>query len=343
MTSPFLDALNKCNESHPPIWFMRQAGRYLPEYQALRKDHTFLEMCHTPELIAEVTQLPLWRYDFDAAILFSDILTITEPLGRGLTFEEGRGPVIDRPITQETDLTTLPTPDIRKESQHVADGIKLLLPQLKVPLIGFAGAPFTVASYLIEGESKTNLRNTKKWLFQNPKTFHQLLEKITELTIDYLKLQIESGVQAIQLFDSWANVLAPKQFREFSLAYMKQILNALRPLSCPTLLFCRGSSIFAEELASIGPDGISVDWNGDLAQIRKTLGPNITLQGNLDPDILFAPLPKIKGEVERIMDSMAGDPAFIFNLGHGILPQTPLEAVETVIETVKCQSTATSS
>jgi uroporphyrinogen decarboxylase len=326
-----LKALKGENHSRPPVWLMRQAGRYMPQYRALRQKHSFLEMCHQPELIAEITQMPLKEFDFDAAILFSDILVIPEAWKLGLRFEEGVGPVLEKPIRQASDIEKLPLLPI-EALDYVRKGIKLLLPQLQVPLIGFCGAPFTVASYMIEGGSSKDLRKTKQWLMREPKSFHLLLQKIADASIAYLNMQIESGVQALQIFESWAPILAHAQFQEFSLAYLNQILHGLKDKTIPVILFSKGS--FAQQLAQIKPAGISVDWQVDISQIRKMI-PRIALQGNLDPDVLYGSHETIQREVKRIVDSMKGDPAFIFNLGHGIHPDIPCDAVKRLVETVK--------
>lgn len=322
-------------DSPPPIWLMRQAGRYLPSYRALRARHSFLTMCHTPELIAEVTQLPLRCFPFDAAILFSDILVVAEALGVGLRMEEEIGPVIERPVRCQADVDNLPNPHVYDSLGYVREGIALLRPQLNVPLLGFAGAPFTVASYMIEGRSSLHLQKTKRWMMAEPASFHQLLSKIAAITIDYLQMQIDSGVQAIQLFDSWAHQLAPNQFQEFSLAYMKKIMDGLKARDFPVILFCRGSALFARELAALKPAAISIDWSGDLAAIRRNIAAPLALQGNLDPFVLFAPKEVIKREVSALLQSMQGDPAYIFNLGHGIQPDTPMEAVELLVDLIK--------
>lgn len=334
MNDRLLLALKGQNRGRPPIWIMRQAGRYLPEYRALRAKHTFLDMCHRPELIVDVTTMPLKRYAFDAAILFSDILLVAETIGRPFEFLDGRGPVLSDPLRSAHDVQALPAHDMTK-LHCVADGVRALKQQLQVPLIGFCGGPFTVASYLIEGSTSRDWKKTKRWLFSDPESFHRLLARIADASIDYLNMQIAAGVDAVQIFDSWAHVLALPQFREFSLAYMKRILAGIGN-KVPTILFCRGSCLFAEDLASAGSSGIGLDWSGDIADIRKRVGGGITLQGNLDPDTLYAPLDVLRESVERLLESMDGDPAYIFNLGHGISPDMSLEAVQTVVDCV-CQ------
>lgn len=332
--SLFLKALRGQNSGRPPVWLMRQAGRYMPEFRKIRAKHSFLEVCHDPELACEVTLLPLRVFNFDAAILFSDILILAEALQLGLRFEEKVGPVFERPITQPADIDNLPTLDVHSSLDFVAKAIQLLLPKLKVPLIGFCGAPFTIASYMIEGGSSRDLKKTKQWLLRDPESFHRLLHIVTQYTCEYMRLQAKAGVHAFQIFDSWANVLAHQQFREFSLPYLQILLKEFAVTQVPVILFCRGSSVFAPQLAEIQPAGISLDWNGYLPHIRQQIPSNIALQGNLDPDILYGPQKLIKREIKDMLKSMKGDPAYIFNLGHGIHPDIPVEAVHTLVDTV---------
>lgn len=335
MDSRFLDALACRNKGRPPIWLMRQAGRYMPEYRAMRAKHSFLDMCHRPELAAEITHMPLKAFGFDAAILFSDILVVAEALNVGLRFEDKIGPIIERPVRTSHDVASLPAIDVSEKLGYVANAIKLLKRSLKVPLIGFCGAPFTVASYMVEGASSRTLHQTKKWMLADPMVFHQLLDRITATTVDYLKLQIAAGVDAIQIFDSWANYLAFPQFQEFSKAYIDRLMQAIAGTGVPVILFCKGSSAFAHELAKLSPAGISVDWNCHLPFLRASIPYPIALQGNLDPDVLYAPAAIVRSEALRLLDSMKGDMGHIFNLGHGILPDIPVDSVKALVETVK--------
>ncbi|HRD55565.1 MAG TPA: uroporphyrinogen decarboxylase [Parachlamydiaceae bacterium] len=332
--SLFLKALKCQNDSRPPVWLMRQAGRYMPEYRELRRKHSFLEMCHNKELIAQVTKLPIDAFGMDAAILFSDILVIPEAFGVGLSFEEHKGPIIHRPITQKKDIERLPDFKAEDSLKYVADGIKETLDDLDVPLIGFAGAPFTVASYMIEGGSSSDLKKAKQLMVQDPVSFHLLLNKIANATIDYLNMQIKAGVAAVQLFDSWANVLSFDHFMEFSAFYLKKILKGISQ-DVPVILFCRGSSCFASELSKLSPAGISVDWQLNIKDLRKVVPSTIALQGNLDPDILYANKDVVIKETKKILKSMQGDKGFIFNLGHGIKPDIPVASVRALVETVK--------
>lgn len=326
-------ALKGENPGRPPVWLMRQAGRYMPEYRAIRSRHSFLEMCHHPELISEVTQLPIRAFGFDAAILFSDILVIAEALEVGLSFEDGKGPIIARPLRTARDVDQLPSIDVQEKLAYVASGINLVQKELKVPLIGFCGAPFTVASYMIEGGTSRDLLKTKHWMLSDPNSFHRLLNKIAEVTAAYIELQIEAGIDVLQIFDSWANYLSWGHFVEFSYHYMKKLVEEVQK-RIPVILYCRGSSVFASKLVEAAPQGISLDWNCDLASLRKIVPTQIALQGNLDPDILYAPHKKIEQEVIQLLNPMRGDPAFIFNLGHGIKPDTPYDAVKVLVDTV---------
>jgi uroporphyrinogen decarboxylase len=329
-----LNALRCANKERAPVWLMRQAGRYMPQYRKIRKKHALIDMFHDSELAAEVTLLPVRAFGVDGAILFSDILVIPEALGVGLRFEDGVGPIIERPLQSAADVEALPKVDIAHALDYVFKTIKLLRQDLQVPLLGFCGAPFTLASYMIEGGSSRDLKKTKQWMLRDPKSFHRLLDHIADHTITYINLQIKAGAQAIQIFDSWAHFLAHAQFREFSLAYLEKILKGIKK-DIPIILFCRGSSIFASQLAELSPAAISLDWNADLAQVRATIPSTIALQGNLDPDILYAPRSLLQKEVKRLLRSMRGNPGYVFNLGHGIAPDVSPEAVQVLVETVQ--------
>ena len=313
----FLKALQGLGTGRPPVWLMRQAGRYLPEYRKLRQKHSLKELFFTPELAAEITLLPIDLLGFDAAILFSDITVIALALGLKLDFNEG-------PVIKGEKLYPL---DVREVLSCVAETILLVKPRLKVPLIGFCGGPFTVASYLIEKHSGTDLPLTKKMMHQDPKAFHHLLDLITAASIDYLQMQKQAGVDAIQIFDSWAHVLSKEDFDEFCAPYLKRLP--------PSILFMRGSSFRAKELSLLNPLGISFDWQVPLPILRAQVPKKIAIQGNLDPDLLYAPLPIIEKKVKALLDSMRGDPGFIVNLGHGVKPDVPVDAVRCLVEAVK--------
>lgn len=335
MNDLFLKALHCENKGpRPPVWLMRQAGRYMPSYRALREKYSFMEMCHHVDLIEEITHLPINAFGFDAAILFSDILMIAEALGVGLHFEEGVGPIIERPLRTQQEVAHLPPPDMGK-LQFVSEGIKRLKKSLKVPLIGFCGAPFTVASYMIEGKSSRDLKRTKQWMYSDEESFHQLLSIIANWSIAYLQMQADAGVDAIQIFDSWANYLDHSSFCTFSLAYQKKILDGIAAKKVPTILYCRGSSVFAPLMAGIGPQGISLDWNCRLKDMRNVVPSSIALQGNLDPDVLLAPEKKIRLATRALLEDMRGDAGFIFNLGHGITPDVQEASVKILVECIK--------
>ncbi|MBA3721974.1 MAG: uroporphyrinogen decarboxylase [Parachlamydiaceae bacterium] len=334
MNDLLLNALKCQNTSRPPIWLMRQAGRYMPAYRALRQKYTFLEMCHQPDLVTEVTLMPIQAFGMDAAIIFSDILVIPEAMGLGLYFEDTVGPIIERPIRNVKDIESICKPDMTTLN-YVGRGINQTKNLLDVPLIGFCGAPFTVASYMIEGKTSRDHKLTKQWMLNEPQAFHQLLKKIADWSIEYLNLQIDAGVDAIQIFDSWANALAYSQFCEFSLAYLNYILEGIKDKNIPVILYCRGSSVFAPQLAQIKPAAVSLDWNCDVTRMRQVIPSSIAIQGNLDPHILYASTSVIEKEVNRILDGMEGDKGFIFNLGHGILPDIPEKSVRTLVECVK--------
>ncbi len=336
MTSTlFLDALHGRNKRRPPVWLMRQAGRYMPSYRAIRQKLSFLEMCYRPEVIAEVTLLPIREFGMDAAILFSDILLLPNALGLELSFEEGEGPQFAHPIRSVQQIQHLPQINFREALAPVLEGIKLLRSELKVPLIGFAGAPFTVASYMIEGRSSHNWRTTKQWIMRQPEAFDHLIQLLTEQTIQYLKLQAQAGVQAVQLFDSWADILNDVHFNRYCVEPLKKIVQALKESQVPLIAFSRGSALFATQLAEACPTGLSLDWRCDLKKMRQTIPREIALQGNLDPDWLYAPLDRLALETDRLLDAMHSEPAYIFNLGHGIAPDMTPDAVKCIVERVQ--------
>ncbi len=334
--SKLLEALKCKNTGRPPVWMMRQAGRSLPIYRALREKHTLDALFHHPELAADVTAMPVDQLCVDAAIVFTDILMIAEVFGFKVNFVEGKGPVITPALTTTEEVERLTAKDVASSLAYVFETIKLAKQRVSVPLIGFCGGPFTVASYLIEGgASGKELAKTKAWLFSHPESFHLLLKKLTTASIEYLKLQVAAGAQVLQIFDSWANVLSTPFFMTFCLHYLKQIVHALKPTGVPVILFCRGSTSFPQELASIEPTAIGFDWHRELNVLRKHVPRHIAVQGNLDPHLLKASPFIIRSEVQRLLHSMRKDPGFIVNLGHGILPDTPFENAKCFIDTVK--------
>lgn len=334
--SLFIKAAFSEKTERPPVWMMRQAGRFMKEYWDIKNKYSFLEMCKTPEIAADVTMLPVDLLDIDAAILFSDILVTAEAMGGELSFSQGVGPQFANPIRSQADIDRLDTEVVHK-LQYVADAIKVVQQRLngKIPLIGFAGAPFTVMSYLVEGGSSKDFKRTKLLIHNQPELAHQLLSKIAKVTADYLNLQIAAGVNAIQIFDSWAMALAWDDYRDFSHRYIAEIISNLNRKDIPVISFCKGSSVFAPLMAEAKPDVISIDWNVDLLDIKKRLPQGIAVQGNLDPHILYADKKVIKERIHRLFDRMKDEPGYIFNLGHGIMPDIPFDNVKYAVEVIK--------
>ncbi len=323
----FLRALLRQPVDRTPVWMMRQAGRYLPEYRATRaRAGSFLKLCMTPELACEVTLQPLDRYPLDAAILFSDILTIPHALGLGLQFETGEGPRIERPVRSAADVAKLGVPDPATELRYVVDAVSLIRRELKgrVPLIGFAGSPWTVGTYIVEGGSSRDFSRIKSMMFDEPQTLHRLLELLAESTRVYLNAQVAAGAQALMIFDTWGGVLAPAQYREFSLQYMARIVDGLTRESegrrVPVILFTKGGGAWLADMAKTGCDALGVDWTTDLADARRAVNDRTALQGNLDPNVLYASPPVIRAHVARVLESYGPGHGHVFNLGHGIHP-----------------------
>ncbi len=320
----------------PPVWMMRQAGRFMKEYWAIKNKYSFLEMCKTPEIAADVTLLPVDLLDVDAAILFSDILVTGEAMGGQLSFEQGVGPRFANPVRTQADAEALRT-DVLDKLQYVGDAIRVIQQRLqgRIPLIGFAGAPFTVLSYLVEGGSSRDFKRTKLLLNNEPDLAHLILQKIADVTVEYLNMQITAGVNAVQLFDSWAQALSWNDYQAFAHAYNTQIISKLHRKDIPVISFCKGSSVFAPLMAEAGPDVVSVDWNADLRNIKDNLPQGVAVQGNLDPFVLYADKKVIKDKILQLFERMRGQDGFIFNLGHGIMPDIPFDHVKYAIEVVK--------
>ncbi len=320
-----LRALLRQPTPRTPVWMMRQAGRHLPEYRATRaKAGSFLQLCTTPDYACEVTLQPLARYPLDAAILFSDILTIPHALGLGLEFEAGEGPRIHRPIRTPRDIDQLPHLDPDRDLRYVMDAVKLIRRELngRVPLIGFAGSPWTVGTYVVEGGSSKTFDRIKAMLYGAPADLHRLLAHLTRATTDYLNAQILAGAQAVMIFDTWGGALAPSAYREFSLAYMTSIVRDLIKEQdgrrVPVILFTKGGGQWLAELAGSGADALGVDWTTDLSTARELVGDRVALQGNLDPSVLYAPPDVIRQEVGHVLASYGSGSGHVFNLGHGI-------------------------
>jgi len=311
-----------------------QAGRYLPEYQAVRGNVTFLELCHNPELCTEVTLQPIDIFGFDAAILFSDILIPMEAMNLHLDFHEGRGPVFRDPVRDRKAVDNLIVPDPEETMPFVMETIRLLRRELKVPLIGFSGAPFTLATYLIEGGSSKVFLETKKMMFQEPQLYDALLSKITDCTSLYLQAQAKAGAQALQIFDSWAGVLAPGDFKRFALPYVQSIISDLRKVTdVPIIYFANNGATLLDYSKTAGADVLGLDWRINIKDAIDRVG-NHAVQGNLDPIALFLPKEELEDRIKRLLDDAAGARGHIFNLGHGILPQTPPEQARIAVEAV---------
>lgn len=333
MNDTFLKACRGEQTAYTPIWIMRQAGRYLPDYQKVRENVTFLELCKTPELCVEVTLQPVEQLGVDAAILFSDILILMEAMGAPLEFHEGRGPIFHQTIRDQAALDRLIVPDVDEATWFVMETIRLLRRQLQVPLIGFAGAPFTCATYLVEGGSTKVFWETKKMMYREPTLFHNLLAKITDSTILYLQAQARAGAQALQLFDSWVGILGPDDFAEFALPYVQQIMAALKPYGVPLIYFANNGATLLELSATSGADVIGLDWRIPLGQAIARVGGK-AVQGNLDPFALLLPQDRLRQRIARLLREAEGAHGHIFNLGHGIHQFTPPEQARFCVETV---------
>ena len=310
-----------------PIWIMRQAGRYLPEYRRLRKEAgSFMALATNPDLACEVTVQPLRRYPLDAAILFSDILTIPDAMGLGLYFVEGEGPKFERPLRSAEAIRALPLPDLTDSLSYVMQAVSRVRRELdgQVPLIGFSGSPWTLATYMVEGGSSRNFGIVKALIYQQPEAAHLLLGKLADAVINYLNAQIEAGAQAVQVFDSWGGVLAPAEFREFSLRYLARVVDGLTREKdgqrVPVILFCKGCNGHLEDLADTACDALGVDWTITLAQARARVGERVALQGNMDPSILLASTDTIREQAGRTLESFGHGDGHVFNLGQGITP-----------------------
>ena len=332
MTSLIERAFKGLPVERPPIWLMRQAGRYMPEYRAVRQKVSFLELCGDPDLACEVTLQPIDRFGFDAAIVFSDILPVLQAIGREVVFTKGQGPQLPNPVRTKSDLSTLSRPDVADALWVVPKTLRLfrsLRPD--VPILGFAGAPFTLLCYLVEGQGSKNWQHTKSLLWSDPQTARTLLGLLADVVGDYLKLQVDAGAVAVQLFDTWAGVLSPADWREWALPSTARAL--ARVSGAPRVYYSRDSAPFLDDLPKTGADAFSLDWRVALDRARQVLGP-VALQGNMDPVALYAPQAEIRRRVRAIIQA-AGPTHHIMNLGHGILPTTPTEGVETMIDEVK--------
>ncbi len=328
-----------------PVWIMRQAGRYLPEYRAVRAEAgSFMNLCQNPELACEVTIQPLRRFPLDAAIIFSDILTIPDAMGLGLYFVENEGPKFERPINSLADIEALPRPDVGSSLKYVMDALALTRRELagSVPLIGFSGSPWTLATYMIEGGSSRSFSKAKRLLYEEPKAAHRLLGKLSDTIVDYLNAQIASGAQAVQIFDTWGGALSSDAFREFSLRYLGEIVSRLDRerdgRRVPVILFCKGCNTQLEAMAATGCDALGADWTITLEEARARVGQQVALQGNLDPAILLASPEVIRRETLACLQSFGHGDGHVFNLGHGITPEVDPENLSVLLETVRTES-----
>jgi uroporphyrinogen decarboxylase len=337
MNTEFLKACKGEKTDFTPVWIMRQAGRYLPQYHTVRSKGSFLDLCKSPERAAEVTIQPVDYLGVDAAILFSDILVPLEKMGAPLEFQEKRGPIFPSPIRTQAAVDALGIPDPEDDLGYVMDTIRILRKELvnKVPLIGFSGAPFTLATYLIEGGSSKNYFQTKKMMFEAPALYGQLLDKITECTIVYLKGQVAAGAQALQIFDSWAGVLAPCDYAEFAFPYVRRIIDALKAVTeIPVIYFANNGASLLDITKDCGADVLGIDWRITLDKVVAKVGPNMAIQGNMDPIALFLPEDKLAARIKTVLTEAQGARGHVFNLGHGIIPETSPEKAKLAVELV---------
>lgn len=336
----FLRACRKEKTERTPIWIMRQAGRYLPEYRAVREKTDFLTLCKTPELAAEVTIQPVDIIGVDAAIIFSDILVIPEAMGMVLELEEKKGPVFPDPIRHEDDLRRLKIPDPMTDLKYVMDAVSLTKRELnnRVPLIGFAGSPWTLLTYMVEGKGSKSFSQIKSMVYTNPKLAHTLLDMLADSAIEYLNAKMDAGADAVQIFDTWGGNLNYKDYMEFSLPYIEKIIAGIQGKNKPIIVFAKGVHYALKELARSGADVVGLDWTIDIKNARKKIGKYVALQGNLDPTVLYGTKEKIKEETIRVLERFGEGEGHIFNLGHGILPDISPENAKALVDFVKSES-----
>jgi len=337
----FLRALLRQPTEYTPLWMMRQAGRYLPEYRATRKQAgSFLGLCKNPDFATEVTMQPLDRFPLDAAILFSDILTVPDAMGLGLYFSDGEGPKFERTVRDEAAVKALHVPDIGTDLKYVTDAVSQIRKAIdgRVPLIGFSGSPWTLACYMVEGGSSSDYATVKTMAYKEPELMHQILSKTADTVTQYLNAQIEAGAQAVMIFDSWGGALSHSAYHEFSLPYMQRIVEGLIKekdgVRIPNIVFTKGGGLWIESIANIGCDAVGLDWTMDIGIARQKVGEKVALQGNIDPLILFAPPEAIKAEVEKVLSSYGFGSGHVFNLGHGISQHTNPEHAAALVEAV---------
>ncbi|KAF0152432.1 MAG: uroporphyrinogen decarboxylase [Ignavibacteria bacterium] len=336
----FLRACKSKQVERTPIWIMRQAGRYLPEYRAVRKKSDFITMCKTPELAAEVTIQPIDLIGVDAAIIFSDILVIPEAMGMKLEMIESKGPKLYSPIRLASDVDKLKTLDVSKNLKYVLDAVSLTKKELdgRVPLIGFAGSPWTLMTYMVEGGGSKNFSEIKKFIYNQPQAAHKLLERISDGVAEYLSAKIEAGANAVQIFDTWGGILSPCDFEEFSLQYIQRIISQIKRKDEPVIVFAKGVHYKLNKLADTGADVIGLDWTMDIGKVRSKIGKKVALQGNLDPTVLYGSEEKIRREAIKVLKSFGKHNGHIFNLGHGILPDISPANAKFLVDVVKEES-----
>ncbi|MBO8141279.1 MAG: uroporphyrinogen decarboxylase [Firmicutes bacterium] len=330
----FLRACRREPVDRTPVWFMRQAGRYQPEYRALRERYSLLDICRQPDLCAQVTLLPVEQLGVDAAILFSDIMVPLGPMGARYELKENVGPVVERPVRTPEDVARLEPLEPEVDLPYVLETIRILRRELRVPLIGFAGGPFTLASYLIEGRPTRDFLHTKGFMYHQPGAWHELLRRLTDSVILYLKAQVEAGAQAVQVFDSWVGSLSPGDYREFVLPHMQRLFAETSGLGVPRIQFGVTTLGLLPLMREAGGEVIGVDWRVGLAEAWQRIGDGVAVQGNLDPAVLLAPAPVVRRRVEAVLAEAHGRPGHIFNLGHGVLPATPPGMLRQVVEWV---------
>ena len=345
MAFDYINALLKKEVTRTPIWVMRQAGRYLPEYRATRKKAgDFLTLCKSSDLACEVTLQPLERFDLDAAILFSDILTIPDAMGLGLHFVEGEGPKFSHPLSSLAEINQLTKPDVSKDLSYVSEAVSVIKKNLKgrVPLIGFTGSPWTLATYMVEGGSSKTFSKVKGLMYENPKHMHQLLDVLADTIIDYLNSQIEAGADSVMIFDTWGGLLNKASYENFSLMYMSKIVAGINRNSegktIPVTLFTKGGSAWLEQIAATGCDAVGIDWTVEIGEAERRVGSKVALQGNLDPSVLYASPEVIKSEAHKILDQFQGSTGHVFNLGHGITPDVNPESMKALVDAVHSYS-----
>ena len=345
MAFDYINALLKKEVTRTPIWVMRQAGRYLPEYRATRKKAgDFLTLCKSSDLACEVTLQPLDRFDLDAAILFSDILTIPDAMGLGLHFVEGEGPKFTHPLKTLKEIELLKKPDVSKELSYVSEAVSVIKQNLRdrVPLIGFTGSPWTLATYMVEGSSSKAFSKVKGLMYENPKHMHQLLDVLADSVIDYLNSQIEAGADSVMIFDTWGGLLNKESYENFSLRYMSKIVDGIKRdydgKIIPVTLFTKGGGAWLEQIAATGCDAVGIDWTVQIGEAESRVGSKVALQGNLDPSVLLASPEVIKTEVYKILDQFKGSTGHVFNLGHGITPEVNPESMKVLVDAVHSYS-----